>query len=242
MASISSDSDRSTQKVITTVQEKELEHGKPQLVASEPHSPIIQHVKNWPSTPLPTRYTKQIELMLTLYDVILVIIPILLIVKAITCVVAAKKDFDNKHYGLYIEYASALSQKLVLANAQLSTIFTILFLVIMGTFFKRLALWKAQRGAKLAEVELLQASISPTGTLRMIAALRMFTVMSLLVASVWVWYYVGSQAMVYEFTLRDSFKPQPYPVALLGADALSPFEDGTWSKYTQVCCKSTCPK
>lgn len=218
------------------VQEKEIRHGQPQVVGQDLHSAIVPHVKNWPTNPLPTKYTKQIEAMLTAYDVVLVLIPCLMIAKAVTCVVAAHKDLVAGHYGIYIEYASRLSKRLVSANTQLATLFTIFFLVIMGTFFKRMALWKAQKGAKLAELELLQASVSPTGTLRMIGALRTFTVLSFCVASVWVWYYVGSQAMVYEFTLQDSFKEQPYPVAVLSADALSPFEDGTWSKYTTVSC------
>ena len=235
MAPSSSESDRSILKSTNVVvQEKDIRHGEPQMVATESQSPIAQHIKNWPTNPLPTHYTWDLELMLTVYDIVLCIIPLLMIVKAIICVVAAQKDLDAGHFGIYIEYASSLSQQLVAVNKQMTTIFTILFLAIMGTFFKRLALWKAQRGAKLSELEILQASVSPTGSLKMITSLRVFSVTSLFIVATWVWYYVGSQAQVYEFQLKNSFAPQAYPLALLGADALSPFEDDTWSQHTQI--------
>ena len=234
MSSLSSDSASSTSKVSPTVQEKEITHGKAELVKPPLQSPIAQDLKRWPQNPLPVHYTRSIELALDLYDVMLVAIPILMIIKAVLCVIAAKNDLADKHFGLHIEYASDMTKKLVEVNKQMTTIFTIFFIVIIGTTFKRLALWKAQRGAKLSELEILQASVSPTSTLRMIASLRVFTFSSLFVAFIWVFYYIGSQAAVYELSLRDSFAYKSYPIALLGTEALTPFEDGTWSEYTAV--------
>lgn len=229
-----SDTSGSISKSNADVQEKEIEHGRPELTEMPPHSPIVGHLKRWPVNPLPTNYTREIEFALDFYDVLLCLIPVAMIFKAVYCVVGVKYDLKFHHYGLYIEFASDVTKTLVKVNKQMTTIFTILFLVIMGTMFKRFALYKAQRGAKLSELELLQASTSPASTLRMIASLRIFTWKSFLIAFIWVWYYAGSQASIYELSLKNSFEPQPYPVAVLGPNALSPFEDGTWSQYTAV--------
>lgn len=227
-------SDSSSSQKSPDFKEKEIEHGTPELTEAPPHSPIFHQIKRWPSNPLPVHYTKPIEIALDFYDVVLCLIPVAMIFKAAYCVVGVNYDLAHKNYGLYIEFASELTRTLVKVNKQMTTIFTIVFLVIAGTMFKRLALWRAQKGAKLSDLELYQASISPASTLRMIASLRIFSLKSLLVASVWVFYYIGSQASIYELSLKNSFKPQPFPIAMLGANAKSPFEDNTWLNYSTV--------
>ena len=157
-----------------------------------PRSPLPPNIKQWPSEPLPTtHYSWEYELAMDVFDSILCIIPVTLIAKAGLCVFAAYHETEQGHVGARLDEASFISRQLIQANAQLTTLFTICFLVIASTLFKRLALWKSQRGATLAELELLQASVSPTSTLRVMFSLRMFKVTSLAMAGTWIWYYAG---------------------------------------------------
>ncbi|KAJ9656988.1 hypothetical protein H2198_004588 [Neophaeococcomyces mojaviensis] len=230
----SSNSDRSMSKdpIVEATEIRAHQYQEPKTPA--PYTYVAHNIKGWPQHPQSTHYTPEIEWALNFYDIFLVLAPAGLIIKAILCVVAAKNDYNNNNWGINIEYASMLSKKLLEVNKQMATIFTIFFLAIMGTLFRRLALWKAQRGAHLADLELLQASVSPTSTLRVMWSLRRFTLASFAVASAWIWYYVGSQAAVQEFRLRDTFDPQEHRIAILNADAPSPFEDGSWDDYTQI--------
>lgn len=49
---------------------------------------------------------------------------------------------------------------LVAMDDQLATLFTIVFATIIATLVKRVALWRAQRGASVAALEQLHASTS----------------------------------------------------------------------------------
>jgi hypothetical protein len=86
----------------------------------------------------------------------------------------------------------------------LVTLFTIIFVTIIATLVKRYALWKAQLGAKVADLEQYQASTSLPSTLKMIVLLRAFHWMSLLLVFTWSWYYLGSQAVSREYVFQVS--------------------------------------
>ena len=69
----------------------------------------------------------------------------------------------------------------------------------MSTFVKRLALYKAQGGARICDLEQLQASISLPSTIKMVLSLRQFTRTSAVLVVVWSFYYIGSQASGREY-------------------------------------------
>ena len=217
-----------------TIEVKDLQHGTSSDIELPLRSPLSQKIKQWPSEPLSTHYSWEYELAMNVFDSVLCLIPIALIAKAGLCVFASYHDMEQGHVGARIVEASFISRQLVEVNSQITTLFTVCFLVIAATLFKRLALWKAQRGATLAELELLQASVSPTSTLRVMFSLRMFKITSLAMAATWIWYYAGSQAAQREFTIKSSQKPVDWRFATLSPDAQSPYEDGTWANYSQV--------
>jgi hypothetical protein len=73
----------------------------------------------------------------------------------------------------------------------------------IATLVKRFTLWKAQKGATVAELEQYQASISLPSTLKMIVLLRAFSWASLALVSIWTFYYLGSQAVSREYTYQS---------------------------------------
>jgi hypothetical protein len=109
---------------------------------------------------------------------------------------------------------------------KLVTAFTIIFVVIMSTFVKRLALYKAQSGARLSDLEQLQASISLPSTIRMIFSLRKFSKFSVTLVLAWSFYYIGSQASQreYKYVISDPF--QKLSVVFPSDTGTSDFDDG----------------
>lgn len=87
---------------------------------------------------------------------------------------------------------------------QMITIFTIIFVAIMATAIRRYALFKAQHGAYVSDLEQLHASISLPDTIKMVFYLRRFSVLSVSLLTVWCFYYLGCQAMVFEYTFSQS--------------------------------------
>jgi hypothetical protein len=97
----------------------------------------------------------------------------------------------------------------------------------MATLFKRFALWKAQEGATVAELEQYQASTSLPSTVKMVVLLRAFSWTSAGLVLLWSWFYLGSQAVSREFAYRDS---GPYDNTILmspDAEVLSLFQLAT---------------
>jgi hypothetical protein len=84
----------------------------------------------------------------------------------------------------------------------------VIFMTTIATLVKRFALWKAQRGARVADLEQYQASISLPSTIKMIVLLRAFNLMSIVLVFTWSWYYLGSQAVSreYAYQLSGSYK------------------------------------
>lgn len=84
------------------------------------------------------------------------------------------------------------------------TAFTIIFVTIMTTVTRRYALYKAQKGAYIADIEQLQASISLPSTIKMVFSLQRFTKVSVILVGLWSFYYTGSQASKREYALAVS--------------------------------------
>lgn len=74
----------------------------------------------------------------------------------------------------------------------------------MSTLVRRLALYKAQEGATISDLEQLQASISLPSTIKMILSLRKFTKFSAALMAVWSFYYLGSQSNKREYGYAPS--------------------------------------
>jgi hypothetical protein len=97
----------------------------------------------------------------------------------------------------------------------------------MATFFKRFALWKAQEGATVAELEQYQASVSLPGTLKMVVLLRAFSWTSAGLVLLWSWFYIGSQAVSHEYSYRTSTSYKDQTVVFPSPEAPSVFQMST---------------
>lgn len=179
-------------------------------------------LQKWPHEPQPITNEPVVERCLDAVDVVLCMLPCILIMKAGLCVLA--HEIDKTHVGASIDKASQLTLRLIEFNGQLTTIFTIIFIVIVSTTVRRYALWKAEKGATIGEIEQLHASISLTATLKAIWSLRRFTLTGLVLIFLWSWYYVGSQAATREYAYRDSASHSTQIVAFLDSKAISPFQ------------------
>lgn len=198
-----------------------------------PRAPsTADELKRWPEKPIPITNDPTVEAFLTIFDVILCTVPILLILKAALCIWASIIDADHK--GASIDQTSQLTSKLVGFDNQLVTIFTIIFIIIISNTMRRLALYKAERGASLGHIEQLFASTSLAGTLKAVWSLRAFTMTSVGLIFLWAWYYVGSQASTREYTYAESGRFGTEHIAFLGPQAASPFEEGSISRTSTV--------
>ena len=97
----------------------------------------------------------------------------------------------------------------------------------MTTFVRRLALWKAQKGAYIGQLEQLQASISLPSTIKTVWSLRAFSFTSIALVSVWSFYYLGSQACKEEFRYQDSARFRKMWAAVQNSNAPSLFQNHT---------------
>lgn len=110
---------------------------------------------------------------------------------------------------------------------QVVTAFTIIFVTIMTTVTRRYALYQAQQGAYITDLEQLQASISLPSTIKMVFSLRKFTKFSASLVFLWCFYYLGSQASKREYAYAASHTYRPmlglYPATRMD-DFLNDFE------------------
>jgi hypothetical protein len=106
-------------------------------------------------------------------------------------------------------------------------LFTVIFMTTIATLVKRFALWKAQKGAKVTDLEQYQASTSLPSTLKMIFLLRAFHWMSILLVFTWSWYYLGSQAVSREYTFKVSPSYHDSRVFFQTTEAPSSFQSST---------------
>jgi hypothetical protein len=191
-----------------------------------------ESLKRWPETPQPITNEYKVEVILDTFDIVICLVPVALIVKAGLCILA--NAIDTPHKGPLIDQTSDLTLKLIEFNSQLTTIFTIVFIIIVSSALRRFTLWRAERGATIGQLEQLQSSMSMAGTLKAVWSLRAFTTTSLALIFLWSWYYVGSQASEREYRYQDSGPFQDEHVAFLGSQAISPFEDGSIVNISSV--------
>lgn len=99
----------------------------------------------------------------------------------------------------------------------------------MTTVTRRYALYKAQKGAYIADLEQLQASISLPSTIKMVFSLQQFTKISILLVLSWSFYYTGSQASKREYALVFGNATQTLMGAYPRSDAaFVNFDSSTW--------------
>ncbi len=140
----------------------------------------------WPQNPVPLVPDKTSSTWMRIYDTALLALLLLLLAK-IGLVIGAW-HLDKDHHGTGIDLVSILTTFLIELNGQLVTAFTIVFVTIISTLVRRYALWKAQRGAYVSELEQLQGSISLPSTIKLIWSLRAFTSTSVALIGVWSFY------------------------------------------------------
>ncbi|KIX97439.1 uncharacterized protein Z520_06891 [Fonsecaea multimorphosa CBS 102226] len=173
-----------------------------QPINQEKHAEAPPLAAAWPKEPVPLVPDAKAQMFMWLYDGILLAVPLVLVAK-IGLVIGAWK-LDRQHRGNEIDLVSALTTFLIEFNGQMTTAFTIVFVTIISTLVRRYALWKAQTGARVSDLEQLQGSVSLPSTLKLIWSLRAFTSMSAALVAIWSFYYLGSQASKQEFQRVDS--------------------------------------
>lgn len=210
-----------------------MEKSEIQVDSSEIHgvnAPTDEHAVNipvastWPTQPKPLVLSKRERYLWAAYDLILIALPIGLIIKT-ALVIFAKFD-DAPNTGAYFDQASSLSIYLARFNNQLVTLFTIGFVTIMSTFVKRYALWKAQEGAYLSDLEQLQGSVSLPSTLKLIWSLGSYSTLSATLIFVWIFYYLGSQAAKDEYIASNSEPFRYHDAVFQRPDTPTPFSPG----------------
>ncbi|OQV09915.1 hypothetical protein CLAIMM_13989 [Cladophialophora immunda] len=189
----------------------------------------IPVASSWPKEPVPLVPDTKDQMFMWLYDGILLAVPLVLIAK-IGLVIGAWK-LDRQHRGNEIDLVSALTTFLIEFNGQMTTAFTIVFVTIISTLVRRYALWKAQTGARVSDLEQLQGSISLPSTLKLIWSLRAFTTMSAALVAIWSFYYLGSQASKQEFQRVDSRAYHQLDGYAAGAGLLSGFSSSYDNTY-----------
>jgi hypothetical protein len=97
----------------------------------------------------------------------------------------------------------------------------------MTTTVRRWALYKAQQGAYLSDLEQLHASISLPSTFKMIWSLRSFGALSVGLVFVWSFYYLGSQACKLEYRLTVALPRSKMGLAWPKADYPSKLISGS---------------
>lgn len=180
-----------------------------------------QSTLDWRCEPSSLEDNRLDRFIFALWDVLLVAIPIALIIKIGLCIYCYHRDED--HRGTTIDMTSGMTKVLIDINEQMVTLFTVIFAAIMATLVRRYALYKAERGAYLSELEQLQGSISVTGTLKMIWSLRAWKLTSVILCIVWAFYYLGSQAAKREFVLADSADYKNIPALVASFNGPSGF-------------------
>lgn len=161
------------------------------------------------------------------YDIILIILPSALLTKAslVAAYGADSQGPDSFTANGQIDQVDSAVPSLVQFNGQLTTLSTIIFVTIISTFVRRYALWKAQNGSTVGELEQLQASISLPKTVTLVWSLRAWSWTSVALVFTWSWYYLLSQASQGEFNYYDSSAfQQNLPIAFLSSTAPSIFE------------------
>jgi hypothetical protein len=169
-----------------------------------------REIKEWP-TEAHGLEERQRDWTLIVYDMTLIGVSLGLLAKAMVVFVFGSASVDVAV--VFIEF-----------NQQLVTLFTIVFATIVSTLVRRYALWKAERGATLGQLEQLHSSVSLPKTLTLVWSLRSFTTTSIMLVLIWSFYYLGSQAISREYRSYDSDIPINLPIAYPNTSSLSIFE------------------
>jgi hypothetical protein len=142
---------------------------------SFPHHAAEGVIEAWPNETHALE-ERQRDWSVILYDSILVFLPLCLFAKIMIVVAFSNKKAD---------FATEATIKLVRFNDQLVTLFTVIFGTIVATLVRRYALWKAQKGASVAELEQLHSSISLPKALSLVWSLRSWTLTSVSLILIW---------------------------------------------------------
>jgi hypothetical protein len=129
---------------------------------------------------------RQREWSVIAYDTLLIVLPLGLLAKAIVVSLFGENNLNGA-----LDLVPRITVDLVEFNSQLVTLYTIVFGTIIATLVRRYALWKAQKGASVAELEQIHSSISLPNTLQLIWSLRSWRITSVVLTLIWAWYSYG---------------------------------------------------
>jgi hypothetical protein len=146
--------------------------------------PVTEGIKAWPQETHKLE-EHQREWSVIIYDTVLILLPLALLAKAILVAVFGSANGVGPSDGL--DLVPSTTKRLAEFNSQLVTLFTIIFTTIIATLVRRYALWKAQKGASVAELEQLHSSISLPKSLSLIWSLRSWTLTSVALVLMWSW-------------------------------------------------------
>lgn len=209
-----------TGKSEPVIQYREVGKEESEQSPTAPVNPIVA----WSNEARSLRQSTVQQCLWMVYDIGLILLPLSLIVKIALVIFAEHHDAEN--VGVWLEQASDLSRYLIAFNDQLVTLFTMIFMTVLSTFVKRYALWRAQQGACLPELEQFQGSISLPSTIKLVLLLRSWNVTSVVLLIVWSFYYIGSQAAKNEYRLTDSGYMSRQPFVLQRTDSIGLFSPG----------------
>lgn len=182
--------------------------------------------RKWPQDPVALAPPKKDSMLMALFDAILIAVPVMLIVKTGLVIYAWESSYYTS--GALVDITGFLTLFLTQFNGQLVTAFTIVFVTVISTLVRRYALWEAQSGASISELEQLQGSISLPSTLKLIWSLRAFSSTSFALVVLWCFYYLGSQACQSEFRKVSTGTYPRFPAAM-GTDSATSFFDSNSS-------------
>ncbi|KAK5096205.1 hypothetical protein LTS08_007811 [Lithohypha guttulata] len=220
---------------VTTVELQDL----PSIAERHEETHLIQpDIEAWPKEPLPIEGDRISRLVNKLIDAALLTISAALVVKAGLVILAWRPNVP-----VYVPGTPPLARTVALANlynlnAQLITLFTIIFVTTVSTLLRRYALWKAQKGSYISELEQLQGSMSVTSTLTLIWSLRSWSTTSVGLVVVWTFYYLGSQANKRELMPVNSESFHSIPLGFMGPNYPSWFAGYTGQYQTGAALKS----
>lgn len=226
-----------TASVTTTEVQSDAASDYPIRKDHETHTVPSEVLIEWPAEPHALAPEPAKARWTLAYDIALCVVPLALIAKAVLCIVASVIDKGNSGYE--VDMVSNLTRYLIrfnqqvyysiyfesdsLIHVQLTTLFTVVFILVITTGVRRLALYLAHEGATISKLEQLQASTSLTGTVQVIWSLRTFGRTSAALLLLWSWYYLGSQATTEEYKYRTSKTARKMDIAYFSPQKQSLF-------------------
>ncbi|KAF2856742.1 hypothetical protein T440DRAFT_7060 [Plenodomus tracheiphilus IPT5] len=153
----------------------------------------IDRVPSWPEEARPLKARTWLMHLYSFGDLILVMLPLFFILLGVAVITLNGKQTQGSAFGSKVEFAMNLSP----------TLFPIVFAAIIGRSMKMIARYMAEKGTKIATLELLMASQSVWGTVESQVLMQRLTVVGVNLLFLWALSPLGGQASLRLMT-RDT--------------------------------------